>query len=83
MDKEKNEKENLINEKESLTCPLSKIFIHFRSSAGRKSKFFQHLTRSRVELLKAVKSLLDDKIEYLEKKEFFQDKKKMTKIKLE
>ena len=83
MDKEKNETENLINEKESLPCPLTKIFMHLRSSAERKSKFFQHLTRSRVELLKAVKSLLDDKIEYLEKKAASQDKKKMTKIKVE
>ena len=49
---------------------------------GKKSKFFEHMTQSRVEFLKAVRSLVDERIEGLEKKAA-KGKKKMTKIKVE
>ena len=35
---------------------------------GKKSKFWEHLNLSRVEFLKAVRSLLDERIEHIEKK---------------
>ena len=70
-------------EKEMVLCPVGRFFSDLEKAAGRKSAFFQHLTRSRIEFLKAVKSLLDEKIEGLEKKGSRTGGKKMTKIKVE
>jgi hypothetical protein len=41
------------------------------------------MTRSKIEFLKGVKSLLDDRIEYLEKKDSKKTGAKMTKVKVE
>ena len=60
--------------------------IHFsdlEKVSGEKSKFFQHLNQSRVEFLKAIRSLVDERIESLEKKDSPKAGKKMTKIKVE
>jgi hypothetical protein len=50
---------------------------------GRKSTFYKHMTQSRIEFLKGVKSLLDDRIEYLEKKDSKKAGARMTKVNVE
>jgi hypothetical protein len=50
---------------------------------GKKSDFFKHLNRSRIEFLKAFRSLLDERIEGLEEKAPRKDVRKKKKIKVE
>ena len=75
MDRQKKEKEMVL-------CPVGRFFLDLEKASGKKSEFFQHLTRSRVEVLKAIRSLVDEKIEGLEKKTA-KGKKKVTRIKVE
>jgi len=70
-------------EKEMVLCPVGRFFLDLEKASGKKSKFFEHLTQSRVEFLKAVRSLVDEKIEDLEKKGTARGKKRVTKIKVE
>ncbi|WDN87502.1 hypothetical protein BuS5_00470 [Desulfosarcina sp. BuS5] len=76
MDKEKNKKEMEL-------CPIGKFYFDFGKAFGKKSKFYEHMTRSRVEFFKGIRSLVDAKIEVLEKKASAGDKKEMTRIKVE
>ncbi|MDP6178437.1 MAG: hypothetical protein QGG48_00930 [Desulfatiglandales bacterium] len=71
------------NEKEMFVCPLGKFFFDLEKTFGRKTKFFGHLTQSRIEFLKAIKSLVDERIENLEEKDSGKEKKRMTKIKVD
>ena len=64
-------------------CPVGKFFVDLEKACSKKSKFFEHLTGSRVEFLKAIRSLVDEKIEDLEKKGSTKARKKVTKIKVE
>ena len=73
-DKDKNEK---------VSCPVGRFFLDLEKASGNKSKFLEHLFRSKLEFLKAVKYLVDDKIEDLEKKGSAKGKKKATKIRVE
>jgi hypothetical protein len=50
---------------------------------GKKSKFVDHMTQSRIEFLKGIRSLVDERIEDLDKKESGKRKKKATKIKVD
>ena len=76
MDKEKDEKEMLV-------CPVGRFFSDLERAYGKKTKFFEHLSQSRVEFLKAIRSLVDERIENLEEKGAKRAKKKMTKVKVE
>jgi hypothetical protein len=71
------------NEKEMVACPVGRFFLDMEKVCGKRSKFFEHLTQSRVEFLKAVRSLVDEKIEDLEKKGTAKTRKRVTKIKVE
>ena len=62
-------------------CPVGRFFIDLEDSFGKKSKFYGHLKNSRIEFLKAIRSLVDERIEDLEKKS--SGNKKATKIKVE
>jgi len=73
---------NSKNEKEMLLCPVGRFFSDLERVSGKKSNFFKHLTRSRVEFLKAIRSLIDEKIDDIEKKDSPGSGKKMTKIKV-
>jgi hypothetical protein len=55
---------------------LDKVF-------GRKSEFSKHMTQSRIEFLKGIRSMVDERINDLEKKQSKKGKKRMTKIKVE
>ena len=71
------------NKNERISCPIGRFFSDLEKAAGNKSKFLEHLSRSKLEFLKAVKYLVDDKIEDLEKKGSAKGKKKATKIRVE
>jgi hypothetical protein len=71
------------NDEEMVVCPVGRFFVDLEKCSARRPKFFEHLDRSRVEFLKAVRSLLDDGIEALEKRERSGRKKKATKIEVE
>lgn len=68
---------------EMFLCPVGRFFSDLEKASWEKSKFFKHLKQSRVEFLKAIRSLIDERIESLEKKESPKAKKKMTKIKVD
>lgn len=50
---------------------------------GKKSKFVDHMTRSKIEVLKGIRSLVDERIEQLDKKKSGKTKKRAAKIKVE
>jgi hypothetical protein len=71
------------NEEKAVVCPVGKFFMDLEKASARKSKFFDHLDRSKVEFLKALRSVLDDSIEAIEKKERKDRVKKATRIEVE
>lgn len=71
------------DEKEMYACPVGSFFADMEKIFGKKSKFFEHLGRSQAEFLKAVRTLLDDRIEGLEKKGATEAGRKATKIMVE
>ena len=56
------------HKEEMMSCPVTRFFSDLEKIYGRKSPFFGHLKNSRVEILKAMKSLIDGKIDRLEKR---------------
>ena len=56
------------SKEERNTCPVGDFFTDLEKAFGRKSSFYKHMTQSKIEFLKGVKSLLDDRIDSLEKK---------------
>ena len=56
-----------IPKEEMMYCPVGRIFSDLEKFSGRKSPFFDHLKNSRIEFLKAVRSLFDKRIDSLEK----------------
>jgi hypothetical protein len=71
------------HDEEMVICPVGRFFMDLEKASAKKSKFFEHLDRSRVEFLKALRSLLDESIEHLEKRERSGRGKKATKIDIE
>lgn len=71
------------NEKEVPLCPVGKFCMDFEKRLGKKSKFFSHLNQSHIEFLKAIRSLVDERIEDLDRKASPKSKKKMTSIKVD
>jgi hypothetical protein len=69
-------------DQEIMSCPVARIFSEMEKACGPKTTFFTHLHQSHLEFLKAIRSLVDDRIEDLEKKTE-KGKKKTTKIKVE
>jgi hypothetical protein len=72
------------NEEETVMCPVGSFFLDMKRACGKKSKFFDHMAKSRVEFLKGIRSLIDESIEDLEKKAHTgKAERKRTKIKVE
>ena len=69
-------------ERESFTCPVGKFFKDFDKWKGG-SGFFEHMNLSRIEFLKAIRSLVDERIEKLGKCAQPPEEKKATKIEIE
>ena len=63
-------------------CPVARFFSDLGKVSGRKAPFFEHLNASRIEFLKAIRLLFDEKIERLEKMSTERGKK-MSKIEVE
>ena len=71
------------NKNERVSCPVGRFFSDLEKASGNKSLVLEHLSRSKLEFLKAVKYLVDDKIEDLEKRGTVKGKKRATKIRVE
>jgi hypothetical protein len=71
------------SEQETAGCPVGSFFEDLEKAFGKKSPFFKHMTQSKLEFMKGIRSLLDERIENLEKKRSGKPAKKMTKIKVE
>ena len=71
------------NEEELVVCPVGRFFLDMEQACKGKSEIMDHLNRSRIELLKAVKSFVDGRIEDLEGRQSRTGKKKADKIKVE
>lgn len=71
------------SEPQMAICPVGKFFMDLENSFGKKSDFFKHMTQSRIEFLKAMRALLDERIDNLEKEKSPRKKKRMTKIKVQ
>jgi hypothetical protein len=67
-------------EQQMAICPVGKFFMDLEDAFGKKSDFFQHITRTRIEFLKAMRFLLDERINTLENRANPAAKKRMTKI---
>ena len=76
MDNEKYDNERFM-------CPLGRFFQDIERAVGGKSEFCKHMTQSRLEFLRAMKSLVDAKIEDIEKKTASKGPQKATKIEVE
>jgi hypothetical protein len=70
-------------EKPVFDCPVGRFFMDLERISGSKSKFHKHISQSRIEFLRAIRSLVDEKIDDLERKAAKRGKKKMTKIKVD
>ena len=71
------------NKEQMVVCPVGRFFMDLEEAIGKNSKFFDHMKRSKVEFLKGIRTLLDEGIDYYEKKGSREGSKKMTKIKVE
>ncbi|MGD8961596.1 MAG: hypothetical protein PVF29_16300 [Desulfobacterales bacterium] len=70
------------SEPQMVICPVGKFFMDLENVFGKKSDFAKHMTQSRIEFLKAMRALLDEHIDNLDKKKKPKKKKRMTKIKV-
>jgi hypothetical protein len=68
---------------ERISCSVGTFLTDLEKTFGKKSSFYKHMTRSKIEFLKGVKSLLDDRIETLEKRGSKKTGAKMTKVEVE
>lgn len=68
---------------QAVECPVGRFFMDLEACVGKDSNFFRHMTRSKVEFLKGIRSLLDERIDRYEKKDAKKAGKKMTKIKVD
>jgi hypothetical protein len=74
-------KSDIVNDQ--MLCPVGRFFSKLEKASCRKSKFTEHLHRSQAEFLKALKYLIDEKIEDLEKEGSGREENKSTRIKVE
>ncbi|MGD9075953.1 MAG: hypothetical protein PVJ69_12140 [Desulfobacteraceae bacterium] len=70
------------HKEEMMYCPVGKFFWDMQKGSRKRSKFFDHMDQSRVEFLKAIRSLVDERIADIEKKGAARSKR-ATKIKVE
>ncbi len=71
------------SEPEKAGCPVGSFFEDLEKVFGKRSAFFEHMTQSRLEFLKGIRSLLDARIDHLEKRRAGKAGRKLTKIKVE
>ena len=71
------------NKENAVFCPVGSFLRDVEKTFGKKSKFVDHMTQSKIEVLKGIQSLVDERIEQLDKKKSGKTKKKSTKIKVD
>jgi hypothetical protein len=69
--------------KETAGCPFGAFFKNMDEIFGAGSNIGEHLQRSQLELLKAIRAWADGRIEHLEQQHLPERRKKVTKIKVE
>ena len=70
-------------EEEMVLCPVGRFFMDIEKASKGKSKFFKHMNQSRIEFLKAIRSLVDERIESFERQSREKGKKKAEKIEVD
>ena len=63
------------NNEKMTSCPAARFFRDIEKALGEKTKFDDHMTQSKIEILKGIRSLLDEKIEQMNQKDCAKDKK--------
>ncbi|MBW2443594.1 MAG: hypothetical protein JRH12_24195 [Deltaproteobacteria bacterium] len=71
------------SEPQTTGCPVGNFFEDLEKALGKKSPFFEHMLQSKLEFMKGIRSLLDTRIDHLEKMRSGKSGRKMTKIKVE
>ena len=82
MEKEKSKEQQDISTEEAFRS-LGRFFTWMEGKVVPHSEFREHMNKSRVEFLRGIRSLIDKKIEDLEKKESKGQKKGTTRVKVE
>jgi hypothetical protein len=70
-------------EREVFTCPVGRFFMGLEKGCRGNSAFFEHMNLSGIEFLKAIRSLLDERIDRMEGCARPPQEKKATRIKIE
>ncbi len=71
------------SDQQTTGCPVGNFFEDLEKAFGEKSPFFEHMIQSKLEFMKGIRSLLDARIDHLEKMRSGKSGKTMTKIKVE
>jgi hypothetical protein len=82
MEKEKPREQEHISTEEAFRS-LGRFFTWMEGKVIPHSEFREHMNKSRVEFLRGIRSLIDKKIEDLEKNKAKGPRKKATRVKVE
>ena len=82
MEKKKSKEENDISTEEAFRS-LGRFFSWLEGKISPGSVFREHMAKSRIECLKGIRSLIDKRIDDLEKRQSKKADKKATRIKVE
>lgn len=63
---------------ESFQCPMARLWERLGRLKDRRSPFWEHITRAKIEVLEALKALLEERIERLKA-----EGERLTKIEVE
>jgi hypothetical protein len=69
-------------EEETFICPVGRFFMDLDKVWGSNSPFHKHLNQSRIEFLKTLRAMMDERIDTLEKKQSGKAKR-ATRIRVE
>ncbi|RLB04879.1 MAG: hypothetical protein DRG50_08155 [Deltaproteobacteria bacterium] len=64
-------------------CPIYAFLSWAKSRRAKKPHFWEHMANARIEFLEGIKSLIEDRIEYLKRQKEEVGKKGPTKIEVE
>ena len=68
---------------EACQCPVGNFFDDMQKTLWGDGPFHKHMNQSKIEFLKAIRALIDDRIENLQKKASPKARRKATRIKVE
>ena len=71
------------HEEKMAICPVGRFFLDLEMFLKGRSSFSKHMNQARIEFLKAVRSLVDERISQLEKNQEAVKQKKATRIKVQ